>query len=61
MNIYIAYIIQIGDGEVKSHEEFSIKANSSAEAWDTAIFMAFSDLFASNKMIVLTNDGDDIF
>ena len=61
MNIYIAYIIQIGGGEVKSHEEFSIKANSRAEAWDNAISMAFNDLFATNKMIVLVDDDTDMF
>jgi hypothetical protein len=53
MKIFKAYIIEIGQGQIKSYEQFSIKANSRKVAWDNAILIAFPHLLSSGKMVVL--------
>ena len=56
MNRYLAYIIDVGLGEVGMYDEIAIDANNRAEAWDKAMAEAFTDLLNLNKMIILIDD-----
>ncbi len=58
MKIYDAFIINIGNGDIGTYEQFVIKASSKAAAWDNAVSIAFSDLFATGKMIIVHEKND---
>lgn len=53
MNTYRVYIYSMEQGEVVSYDMHHIKAENKDIAWNRAIYMAFDDSFANNKMVTV--------
>ena len=53
MKIFDAYIIEVGEGNIDEFEHIAIKAETKDKAWERALYIAFSDLFSTRKMVVV--------
>ncbi|WP_294961466.1 hypothetical protein [Sulfurimonas sp.] len=53
MKIFTAKVIDVSRGKIGLTEQFVIKTNSKARAWEEAILIAFTDLFSTGKMITI--------